>query len=73
MDCSSRHPRHEQFLKCQTVIGRTFQHRGGRLLVFDFKSLGIGIDTFSKSAILIDKVINAREEVDLRIMDIYRF
>ena len=61
MDSSFRHPSHEQFLKRQAVIGKTFKQRWGIFLVFDFKSFGSWIDTFSKSAILLYKVINARQ------------
>ena len=48
MELSSWDPPHEQFFKCQTVIGEAFKHCRGIFLVLDFKTFEHWIDTLPK-------------------------
>jgi len=61
MELSSWDTPHKQLFKCQTVIGETFKHGWGILLVFDFKTLSMWIDTFPKCLVCINKIIDTSQ------------
>jgi hypothetical protein len=60
MELSSRYTPHKQLLKRQTAISESFKHCRLILLVFDFKTLGMRIDTLPKGLVCINKIINTR-------------